>query len=200
MSALDVLTGRRRTDQRRWADTASLMGLCELTVGWLNGEIRWCPGYTGPVDVDDVPGLRECLVSANERGFLTVDSQQGYEGPGAGGTWVQHAGVTGFAGERLATRLVRAARHDGYEAYVRDSGMDPITVTDWNGLSHTAYGWVDAKTIAKYLFPGVGRTALREVTAAAQVTIVDPDPGFNDLWPWLTGALRAFPARIGGRS
>jgi hypothetical protein len=204
VSALDVvevLTGRRRADRRRWAQASSLADLCQVTTGWLRDEVHWCPGYYGRVDVDEAEGLLEALVAANRAGFLTVNSQEGFDGPGFDrARWQQCAWVCGFAPADLAVRLVGAAERAGYTAVVWTPAMAPVTVTWRAGQPYTGDAWEDPETITECLFLGVGPAALGEVLAAAQVTIIDPQIGRNELWAWLERTMTGFSAQVGGGS
>jgi hypothetical protein len=178
---------------RRWRDARTLADLGHLMALWTEGQIRTWPGHPGkpdPETADLVPILAAC----NRTGYLTTQSQPGVIGPGFDGLiWEQRAVVEGFiADEPLLARLRSAAEAAGLTVIVhgRDRSVGPkkgVTGTRRDGRDYTAgFGMRLARRHLGSQWPGISRDAFREITAAWQVTVVDPVWGRNDrLWPLL---------------
>jgi hypothetical protein len=196
----------RRADRPRWAAARTLGDLAELTAQWLEGRIASQPGYYGRVDVDeaDAPGLTDTLAALNRAGFLTRNSQAGYDGEGYDGAhWRLHAAVTGFASEAAVAWLRQAVAGRGCRLVVHDckprwcvtrgAGVYVTYRDDGNRLEPvTNFGTqVGEATIARELY-GCGDEAVAAVCAAKQVTVYDTGPGRNDrLWSVLRAAAAA---------
>jgi hypothetical protein len=175
----------------RWAAAGTRVELCALTVAWLTGQIAWQPGYAGPVDVDEhlAPGLTAGLVACNRAGFLTRQSQAGLDGYSAGGVRCQQvAWVSGFADGWLAGYLLDVGAAAGLEVHVWGRESVPRVVTVENLQPATVDGPMSRRTVRRSL-AGAGRRAVAEVLAGAQISVVDPVPGRNTLWAWLTTVL-----------
>lgn len=187
-------------DRPLWEAARSLPDLAALTGRWLAGEIQSQPGYFGPVDVDEAeaPGLTAALIACNRAGFLTNDSQAGFDGPGADGAhWTQLAAVTGFMYEEPAERLAELVVADGRFRIQRDTDTDQpgLAVTCRAGEETTWYGReIDGDTIADELYGGCHDDAIADVFWSAQVTVWDPVAGRNELWLFLTAAVSTLPA------
>lgn len=189
-----------RADRPLWASTRTLPDLAELTAQWLEGRIASQPGY-GRVDVheDDAPDLTTALIALNRAGYLTNDSQAGYDGEGYDGAhWQQVAAVTGFASWATVDWLADALVDTGFRIIARPCRTrwqwpDPgVVVTYRDGVPVAEYGrQLDAPTIADLLYEGCGDAAIEAVCAAMQVTIYDPEPASNCLW----SVLRAVAGR-----
>jgi hypothetical protein len=188
-------TTLKRRDHARWQRAESLQDLCDLTVGWLTGEIASHPGYYGPVDVDedDAPGLTDALVALNRIGFWTRTSQAGLDREGYDGAhWAQLAAVDGFADRAVVERLEAALAGTRYriQAYpAGEQGHEGVVVTRREGRAHTGFGGsMDDEDMAIQV-AGVGEPAVRAVRDGAEVVIWDPVVGRNDLWPKLHRAV-----------
>ncbi len=186
-------TGPRTT----WGKADSLADLTHLTEGWLRGDVREQPGYYGPVDVDedDAPGITAALIAANRAGYLTHNSQAGYDGQGRGRSARSHfrqlAWVTGRARPDVAERLADAARAAGFNAQFLDKASPPLPVTWVDGKPFTVDRYQSAAEFGRVNYPGVGRGARTELVAARPLAITDPVPGRNTLWPWLERTCNA---------
>lgn len=186
----DHLDSRRPilpSERRYWADTHHLHDVAERTAQWLEGTLKSQPGYFGPCDVDedDVPGLTDVLIACNRGGFLTRNSQAGFDGTGYDGAhWEQLAAVTGYAHELGLDRLRRLDGRYGliaHEGVGRRRHRGKGVVVTWAGrLPFTEFG-------AQYdgvgfEFDGCGPDAVADLERAFQVTVYDPTPGRNSLW------------------
>lgn len=185
----------KRADRPRWAAARTLQDLADLTVEWLTGRIESQPGYYGPVDVDEAPYLLDALIACNRAGFLTNDSQQGFDGVGYDrADWQQYAAVTGFADHGTARALESALRGTRFVVLTctsRDSqrSMPGVFVTTREGQGFTRYGHPRPGSDIEFGFDGCSHAAVTEVVDAVQVTVYDPEPGSNDLWPVLLNAF-----------
>jgi hypothetical protein len=184
-----------RQDRRRWAAARTLAELGELTAQWLEGSVASQPGYYGPVDVDeqDAPGMTAVLVRLNRAGLVSNCSQAGHDGlDDAGAHWRQLAAVTGFAEQTTVDQLTTALTGTRYQTIVwpcasgmRNRGRG-IVVTSADGRPVTRFGdQIGRYVIANEIYDGCHQDAIAAVCAALQVTLYDPQPGANDLWPTL---------------
>jgi hypothetical protein len=187
-------------DRPQWEAARTLPELAALTVRWLTGEIRSQPGYYGPVDVDepDAPGLTAALIACNRAGFLTNDSQAGYDGSGYDDAlWTQLAAVTGFLHPSPAAQLAALVAADGRFRIQHTGEPEHIPVTCRDGVAGTWYGGETPAYVIADLYEGCGPDAINDVIASATVTVWDPIAGRNDLWEFLsTAAVHLAP---GGR-
>jgi hypothetical protein len=177
-----------------WADTHHLYDVAGRTAQWLAGELRSQPGYFGPCDVDedDAPGLTDCLIACNRAGFLTSNSQAGFDGTGYDGAhWQQLAAVTGFAHRPVVEKLRALNPRYGFLAHEgvgsRWHRAGGLTVTWAGGREYTEFG---AQTNQiDFLYEGCGDAAIADIERAFQVTICDLIPGRNTLWADLHAAV-----------
>jgi len=151
-----------RTERNLWASARTLPDLAELTAQWLEGRIKSQPGYAdgwGP-DEETLPHV-PVLAAANRAGFLTCNSQSA---DGRLEAW-----VTGFVSDEALARLRVAC------------GWSSLILSGRRGREH--FGDCHSRLSARAIrleYPG---DCLAE---AWLVTIVDPEPGRNDLlWPAL---------------
>ncbi len=182
------------TERRIWADTHHLYDVAGRTAQWLSGESKSQPGYFGPCDVDEdeAPGLTECLIACNRNGFLTANSQAGFDGAGFDGAhWVQLAAVTGYAHRPVVAKLRRLESryglivHDGVGTrFRRGSG---VTVTWAAGQAFTEFGRQHAEI--DFLYNGCGPAASADIERAHQGPVFDRTPGRNTLWADLSTAV-----------
>lgn len=188
-------------DRPRWAAAKTLPDLCDLTAQWLAGDIQSQPSYYGPVDVDedDAPGLTATLIALNRAGFLTHNSQCGFDGTGYDGAhWTQIASVVGFCDDVFLKRLrhepklrghrisIRASRPD--RPYKRNPG-DDVIVTRRDGHPYTGFGGqLRARQVAD-LYDGCSDEAIEAVRSANHVVIYTYGGHGNGMWPVLLDAF-----------
>lgn len=180
-------------DKPRWAAAQSLGDLGQLTARWLRGEIKSQPGYYGPVDVDEdiAPGITDALVTLNLAGLVTDQSQGGYDGPDyEAAPW--EAWVTGYADDDMFWRLDRMLFGTGFHLYA----WPAASMSDWSGRLPYGVSPVDgpirgrlSTRDVRFLYGGCGDGAVEALLHAWQITIYDPQPGSNDLWPVLAAAF-----------
>lgn len=195
-----------RRDRARWAETQSLADVAHLTAEWLRGAIDSQPGYWGRVDVDEdlAPGLTAALVALNETGYLTSDSQAGYDGPGDGqessAHWTQLAWVTGYVTDpTLLARLRQVAADNELEFYSVEAGSElPTRVVTWRN-GHAFTDGTGARNLPELAddwtgYGVCGQSAVADIQSARQVVIVDPTPGRNTMWAALRTAVEEVPA------
>jgi hypothetical protein len=130
----------------------------------------------------------------NRAGLLTNDSQEGFTGLGYGDSyWRQHAAVTGFCDLATFGWLDRAlsSRYEriGHLGVAdRDDDTGAVALTTRDDKPHTSYGAHLSEDTVRELYDGAGRQAVDDVCNGWQVTIYDPIPGGNVLWPVLRQA------------
>jgi hypothetical protein len=189
-----------RADRARWGAARTVADLAELTAQWLTGQLGSRPGYAagyGPdPETTEVSGdVLPALVIANHAGFLTEQSQPGYDGAGDDGArWRQLAAVAGFAEADTLARVRKVFRgtrcrviaHPGARPWYR-RGAAGVVATDRNGRAVTDFGGhLSAGDIAG-MYDVCHRDAVTAVIRAWQVTVIDPVWGANDaLWPALS--------------
>lgn len=197
MTGGDTLTSR---DRPLWANARSLADLGELTAAWLDGSIDSEPGYHGRCDVDEdyAPGLTGTLILLNRAGYITFGSQAGHDGPGYDGAhWQQLAAVAGLATPHTYDWLCDAVAGTRFQilawpckakAWHRAGTGVPVTFRE--GQAYTTFGTQlgEADIASGLYYGGCGEAAITAVCAALQVTIYDPVPGLNELWPVLAAA------------
>lgn len=189
----------RFKDRRRWKTARAFTDLCELMALWTEGEIRTWPGHDGgpdPETADLIPTLAAC----NRGGYLTTQSQPADSGLGFDGLlWEQRAAVEGYiANEHLLTRLRGAAVSAGLTVVIHGGDgrfatgpKKGITATRRDGQDYTTFGMRLGRRHHSSQWPVISRDTFREVTAAWQVTIIDPMWGRDDrLWPVLDRICR----------
>lgn len=188
---------RIRADRKRWAGARTLADLGGLMAGWLEGDVALWPGYQpGASPDEETSELIPLLARANRAGFVTDASQPGLDEPGFDGRrWEQRAAVSGLIGdEQLLFALARVAEALQLTILVRTSSEKSrrpgVTATKADGESCTWFGDGLSRRELRHMWQGVSGAALDEVTAAWQVTLVDPQYGRNDrLWTALEAAL-----------
>ncbi len=198
LERLGIGSPLKRADARLWAQARTLHDLCDLTAMWLEGHIDSQPGYWGKVDVDTAPSLREALIGLNRSGFLTHTSQKGFDGTGYDGAhWHSHAAVEGFADDDMVrwledvvsgTRMMMLVHPFKESQWGR--GKPGVDVTFREGVACTRFGYqMGYQTIAGELYDRCSDEAIDALCRAWQVTVYDPDPGADDLWPLLCEAV-----------
>ncbi|MFD8078185.1 DUF6919 domain-containing protein [Streptomyces sp. NPDC059718] len=182
-----------RADRRRWNAARTVSDLATLMAAWLEGTIASQPGHMPGHGPDpETHDLAGALASANRAGYLTVCSQPGAHDTIDGqGVWRQHAAVEGFiSSPPLLHRLTQAATAAGI-AVIRHTihdrrgrgGRPVITCDDRTRL--TFGDALNARNI-RQIFRGCHPAALTAVCSAAQVTLIDPNPGQRGvLWDLL---------------
>lgn len=184
----------RMLERAGWSNARTLTDLGELTARWLEGSIRVLPGYGGRrgcgPDQETRPLIRT-LAAANRRGYVTCQSQPGYDGLAYDGRPAQQrAAVEGFADPEIARWLTRQARAAGLLVVqtmaTRRRQIDyrtAVTVSQWDGKVHTEFGATLTRSHLRWVYQELPDEALDAITSAIQVTLIDPEWGRQDvLW------------------
>jgi hypothetical protein len=182
---------KARADRRRWAAARTLPELADLMALWLEGELSMWPGHGAGAD-EETTLMLPTLAAANRAGFLTDQSQPGYDGPGFDGLhWQQRAAVSGLvADEQLLIQIRRAGEKAGLLVLISHPRLLPrghgTTCTVRGGQPYTIFGEHLPIGVLQRIWRGVSRQAFDTVADAWQVCLIDPDLGRNDrLWPAL---------------
>lgn len=186
---------RRRAEAQAWREARTFEDVAVLTAHWLRGHLLWNPnGHAGGPDPETSP-LAEILAAANEAGILTEGSQPGELAEHHGLPWRQRAFVTGFVADAaLAQALCAQAAEAGLivRAYrpgsrVDENGeRDAVDVTRWGARVNTGMGNRASRRAVRRIFLGCHPQAVRAVTGAWQITVIDPEWGRDTvLWPLL---------------
>lgn len=168
-----------------WSRATSLADLGQLTADWLEGKID--KNQNGDRFADDDPEttpLVATLVHLNRAGFLTVSSQPWADGRGI----KQRAAVQGFATDRAAAQLTRAARRANL---IVSEGQWHI-VTTAHGKPVCAFGErtrpidLHAEWASE-----ISPKAFRQLSAAREIAIIADDwgPRGDRLWGLLATAV-----------
>lgn len=169
-----------------WKAAGTLGDLRELTAAWLEGTIAEHPGYPGRPD-EETAGLVPSLAAVNRAGFLTTDSQPGCTGTTAGETYQQRASVDGLISDtELLKALAVTSWGLGIQMIVHHGpGYDPEFVFPATLVDDRPVTWSGGRlghADTACLFEGCHPDALRAVTSAWQVALVDPVVGRSMLW------------------
>ncbi len=192
-----------KSDPAAWQSARTLADLGKLTARWIEGDLASQPGYCGPSDIED-PALVPLLAALNRAGFVTTGSQIGESGPGYDGAhWQQRAAVEGFADERTALALIRAAAAAGLISVSYPPASLPrwryrydrsVTVTMREDRGVTGFGVQLPRRHIRDSWIGYGichRDAVNALCSAWQVTVIDPQWGRPDvLWRVLERAIQ----------
>jgi hypothetical protein len=194
-------------DRKAWKSARTLEDLGELTAQWIEGKIGEQPAYHGTTDIES-PEMVPVLAALNRAGYVTIQSQQGSDGPGYDGAhWVQRAAVEGFASHELAQRIWDAAPLNlhvidlcnDHLPRVRVSSRYAWTVTYRNREPCTSFGHHLSRRHLRDAHVGYGSLAAAAQDAlcsAHQVTVIDLEPGRRDLlWDFLSGFCAEESAR-----
>ncbi|MFD5342317.1 DUF6919 domain-containing protein [Streptomyces anulatus] len=189
-------------DKRRWRTAETLQDLGTLMAAWLIGDIASQPGYQPNCGPDEeTRHLIPVLVAANRLGYVTDSSQPGNAETGYDGQWwEQRAAVSGVIDDpQLRDRLVAAAQLAGLTVVQHDltprRDAEGVPVTRSQGSVHTRFGgFLPARDLRTVWQPEIiGRRAFEKVTAAWQLTLVDPEWGRDDvLWEALAEVVRQY--------
>lgn len=170
-----------------WYDARSLDDLGEFTARWLEGRIARQPGYGGPVDTDEelAPGMTAALAAVNRAGYVTTNSQAG------SARYDMTADVHGFTHPGVTWPHRLADRFDVTvwiepPPTLTDDEADAVALA-WQ-TNHGGYPGMDAEEIDVW-FRDCHPDALTAAHTAWQVTVWDPRPDCNDLWPALAEAV-----------
>lgn len=164
-----------RHDRARWRSARTLYDLGDLVVAWLHGEIAETPDHLAPPDPETIPLIPDLEV-INRGGFVTDNSQAGRDDENC----LCHAWVQGFASGATFELLREAAAWHGLTISAcrdRDHGCGRRWWRPCPG-NQVRGSWADR-------CPDVAS----EIYGAWHVTVADPIPGTNMLWPVLAGAL-----------
>ncbi|MFI1166540.1 DUF6919 domain-containing protein [Streptomyces sp. NPDC020801] len=188
---------KARADRRRWAAAQTLPELADLMALWLEGELTMWPGHAAGAD-EETTLMIPTLAAANRAGFLTDQSQPGYDGPGFDRLrWEQRAAVSGLvADEQLLTRIRRAGEGAGLLVLLSHPRLLPqgrgVTCTIRGGQPYTVFGEYMPPRILRHIWSGISRPASDAVCDAWQLCLIDPEIGRNDrLWPLLDDLFAA---------
>ncbi|MFE9432363.1 DUF6919 domain-containing protein [Streptomyces sp. NPDC006640] len=187
---------KRRADMRLWRQARTLEQLAGLMARWVDGELSMWPGYRDGAAEETVE-IAPTLARLNRAGFLTDQSQPGYDGPGFDGLrWQQRAAVSGLvADELLMSRIRKAGEAAGVIVLIAHPWLLPqgqgYTATIRGGEPCTEFGAYLPPRILRQIWSGVSRDAMKEIADSWQVTVIDPDlgPGTR-VWAALDEAVR----------
>lgn len=174
-----------------WRDARSIADLGQAMVLWLEGSIPSWPGYAAGYGPDEeTKHLIPTLVALNRAGFVTTNSQPGFDGRGFDGArWRQRAWVEGIIDCRgpLLDRLVQAGEQAGMTVVRGRRASRPVVLTDRNGEPAAAIGSRYPRNQLAREWHGVGRHAMRALRDhGTHIALVDPVWGRDDqLWPLL---------------
>jgi hypothetical protein len=181
---------------REWANASNPQEVGALMVRWLEGDLKECPTYGGRPDPEtlDDPALLAALKAANRAGFITIQSQPGFDGPVTTGgrryrRWRQRAFVDLFCPRGSQRSLTAAMGRAGLKTL---TGREGLPIFDRDGRQEGGSPAPDA-------WDDLGLLSHKAVSAIADTTIgmsiVDLEWGRNSvLWPtftrYLLGAVR----------
>lgn len=174
-----------REDRRLWRAAETLQDVGELVALWLDGKIRYNPGYGGWGTPDpETREIRQDLAAANRGGYVTHQSQPGWDE-------IQRAAVEGFAGDAAAERLLRLARRT--DLIVVESRRTPRRKVDGSravpamrySSGHVGtFGYIISRREIGYLVET--KESYQALINARQICLIDPVWGRNTvLWPLL---------------
>lgn len=186
-----LVRASRTNDRRQWASARTLEDLANNTADWLEGRVRYQPGYFGLSAAPETKPLIEHLARYNRHGLMTCDSQPA---TGPGGIWAQRAWVQGFCTHDTADKISRAVDPTDLIAIWTAPGSSgstriPVTLKD-----REPYTWAgpmpDASINDYYAYDCPG--AIHALHDAWQVAVIDSQWGRNTLlWDLLAEALEA---------
>ncbi|MFH8642278.1 DUF6919 domain-containing protein [Streptomyces goshikiensis] len=187
-----------RADRRLWRSAETLQELGDRMVLWLTGAIASQPGTLARFGPDpETEHLLPVLTGLNRAGLLTTVSQPGLDEHDESGHWRQRAGVSGLVDDiTLLRRLVAAADEAGlrvalHTVVAAGPCRDGFVVTTLDAEPFTAFGAHEDHETLQATWPRhlIGPAAHAAVTRAAQLTVVDPRYGRDDLlWTTLARA------------
>ena len=92
-------------DLAPWSAARTLADLAEVTVRWLQGELRYFPGHNDPSEppLEETRELIKVLVALNQAGYVTTNSQPGQSMTRDGNA--QRAFVRGYCTEDTYKRI-----------------------------------------------------------------------------------------------
>jgi hypothetical protein len=173
-------------EEQRWSQPLTLQQLGELTARWLEGD-GWSPWNTGSPPNSETAALVPQLASMNRSGYVTTFSQPGVDDR----LGAQRAAVAGLCDEDVADRLAGFSLNSDLVVITHYPGVEatyeiPIsldegrTFTVWPGACPADSMWDD-------MHP----ETVREIAAAWQVTVIDPQWGREvKLWAAVIDALQ----------
>lgn len=171
-----------RVDRRRWQSATTLADLGHLTAAWLEGDIKSQPAYQAGFGADDeTTPLIPTLARLNRLGFVTNQSQPGFEGLGYDGRlWRQRAAVSGWVADPDMVRQLTTL--DGLIALSGPGGRQ-VTVTTVDGQPYTWFGMPLPEPETRLFYDVLNDTALAALLGATQITLIDLEYGPSSrLW------------------
>jgi hypothetical protein len=179
-------------EEQRWSQPLTLQQLAELTARWLEGD-GWSPWNTGSPPDSETSALIPHLVSMNRSGYVTTFSQPGVDDPLS----AQRAAIDGLCAEDVADRLAGLSLNSDLVVITHYPGVEatyeiPISLDESRTFTVCA-----GASPPDSLWDGMHPETVREIAAAWQVTVIDPQWGREDkLWAAVTDALqRSEPLR-----
>lgn len=161
-----------------WRKAQTFEELCELMARWIEGELKYRPGYCGESIASETVPLRDTLAGYNRRGFLTVDSQpaEPLDKHGCG----QRAYVMGYASEDLAKTIACLGLHTALLVLIFEPGVNggykiPVTVDEF--CPFTRCGWPPGFRDLDCFEEDCGEAAMLCLKRAWKVIVIDLDWG-----------------------
>jgi len=161
-----------------WQQASSFQELCELTARFIEGTIKYIPGYCAETLDEESQPLVHYLAALNRAGFLTDQSQPGFDE----GHSKQRAFVTGFASEAVAARIQRLSlTTDLYISVTRPGEMNgcrmPVTIEVFRPLTCAGDPGIDEETGAfielQHYGAVCGPTAFQELQEVCYISVID---------------------------
>lgn len=178
-----------------WQHASDLGDLGRLTARWLEGDLTYHPGRTGPVRAT---ARVTVLAALNRAGFFTTWSQIGAQvvdgcglRPAVGG-FCDRTVVAQIEQATLITPLIVVA----FPPSVLSNGLQ-IPVRVEGGAAHAWIGTVTSRATIEEAYGGrVSQQALLALEEAWQVTVLDPRWDDHELlWTTLGGLRPQSPAQ-----
>lgn len=184
-------------DLAPWSACHTLADLAKVTTQWLQGEVRYFPGHNDPSEppLEETKDLIKILVSLNQAGYVTTNSQPGQSMTRDGNA--QRAFVRGYCTEDTFKRIDAAIYGTELIALPRPPGMYhlcPVPVTTVGGKNFTWGGMSsgESEAIAREFGGVLNETMLATLAGSWLVDVLDPVWGrTNLLWSKLKKGLVA---------
>lgn len=175
-----------------WGKAETFEELCELMACFIEGKIKFCPGWGGETVDSETKPLVPYLAAFNRAGLMTTTSQPGlYEEEG----YKQRAFLDGETFKDIALRIAKLSLCTDLHISIFKYGVEnsrtltssgyriPVTIDDFKPYTfagHYTYGYY-VENLA-FFSEVCHRKAMQELKQAWHVTIIDMTWGRNDLW------------------